>query len=96
VMSAGSSRYSSQAHQRDNRTQLFANVNTYNPSQLINGPPSGSSSRASTPYTSSPYRQATPNSRGQYSDQVLSQLESQNDDQIEGLSAKVKILKDVR
>ena len=35
-------------------------------------------------------------SRGQYSDAVLSELESQNDDQVEGMSAKVKMLKDVR
>ena len=33
--------------------------------------------------------------RGQYSDAVLSELESQNDDQVEGMSAKVKMLKDV-
>lgn len=38
---------------------------------------------------------ATPNSKGQYSDTVISQLESQNDEHLEGLSAKVKILKDV-
>ena len=34
--------------------------------------------------------------RGQYSDAVLSELENQNDQQIEGISAKVKMLKDVR
>ena len=33
--------------------------------------------------------------RGQYSDAVLSELESQNEDQVEGMSAKVKMLKDV-
>ena len=33
--------------------------------------------------------------RGQYSDAVLSELESQNDDQVEGMSARVKMLKDV-
>ncbi|MCJ1382576.1 protein transport protein bet1 [Xylographa soralifera] len=33
--------------------------------------------------------------RGQYSDAVLSELESQNDDQVEGMSAKVKMLKDI-
>lgn len=35
-------------------------------------------------------------SRGQYSDAVLSELEGQNDAQVEGISAKVKMLKDVR
>ena len=34
--------------------------------------------------------------RGQYSDAVLSELENQNDEQLEGMSAKVKMLKDVR
>ncbi|KAI5291077.1 protein transport protein bet1 [Ascosphaera aggregata] len=41
------------------------------------------------------YRKATPNSRGQYSDAVLSSLESQNDEEIEGISARVKMLKNV-
>lgn len=34
--------------------------------------------------------------RGQYSDAVLSELENQNESQIEGMSAKVKMLKDVK
>ncbi|PGH13749.1 hypothetical protein AJ79_03448 [Helicocarpus griseus UAMH5409] len=42
-----------------------------------------------------PYRAATPNSKGQYSDAVLSSLESQNDTELEGMSAKVKMLKDI-
>lgn len=33
--------------------------------------------------------------RGQYSDAVLSELESQNDEELEGMGAKVKMLKDV-
>lgn len=41
------------------------------------------------------YRSATPNSRGQYSDAVLSELESQNDEQMEGMSARVRMLKEV-
>ncbi|KAL9632311.1 MAG: hypothetical protein Q9164_005393 [Protoblastenia rupestris] len=41
------------------------------------------------------FRPATPNSRGQYSDAVLSELENQNDEQLEGMSAKVKMLKDL-
>jgi len=41
------------------------------------------------------FRPATPNRKGQYSDAVLSELESQNDDQVEGMSAKVKMLKDI-
>ncbi|MCJ1334129.1 hypothetical protein MMC10_010836 [Thelotrema lepadinum] len=32
---------------------------------------------------------------GQYSDAVLSELESQNDEQVEGMSARVKMLKDI-
>lgn len=34
-------------------------------------------------------------SRGHYSDAVLSSLESQNDAEVEGITAKVKMLKDV-
>ncbi|CAF9933516.1 MAG: protein transport protein bet1 [Heterodermia speciosa] len=41
------------------------------------------------------FRPATPNSRGQYSDAVLSELENQNEAQLEGMSAKVKMLKDI-
>lgn len=41
------------------------------------------------------YKNANVNGRGQYADSVMDQLESQNDVQIEGLSAKVKMLKDV-
>ena len=33
--------------------------------------------------------------RGQYSDAVLSELENQNDQHLEGMSAKVKMLKDI-
>ncbi len=42
------------------------------------------------------YRPATPNKKGQYSDAVLNELESQNDQHIEGILGKVRILKDVR
>lgn len=41
------------------------------------------------------FRPATPNRNGQYSDAVLSELESQNDDQASEMSKKVKMLKDV-
>ncbi|EGP90437.1 putative BET1 v-SNARE [Zymoseptoria tritici IPO323] len=41
------------------------------------------------------FRTATPNRRGQYSDSVLSELESQNDDQAGEMSKKVKMLKDL-
>lgn len=33
--------------------------------------------------------------RGQYSDAVLSELENQNDEHLEGMSAKVKMLKNI-
>ncbi|CAF3564089.1 hypothetical protein SNK03_001645 [Fusarium graminearum] len=42
-----------------------------------------------------PFRSATPNKRGQYSDAVLNELESQNDAQVEGILGKVKVLKDM-
>ncbi|CEN61472.1 Putative SNARE protein [Aspergillus calidoustus] len=41
------------------------------------------------------YRSATPNAKGHYSDAVLSHLESQNDEEVEGITAKVKMLKDI-
>ncbi|KAM5342948.1 hypothetical protein ACJ41O_013914 [Fusarium nematophilum] len=41
------------------------------------------------------FRSATPNRRGQYSDAVLNELESQNDGQVEGILGKVKVLKDM-
>ncbi|KAH7250449.1 protein transport protein bet1 [Fusarium solani] len=41
------------------------------------------------------FRSATPNRRGQYSDAVLNELESQNDAQVEGILGKVKVLKDM-
>ncbi|CAG8959931.1 hypothetical protein HYFRA_00012647 [Hymenoscyphus fraxineus] len=41
------------------------------------------------------YRPATPNSRGQYSNAVLDELESQNDHQISGMLGKVSMLKDM-
>lgn len=67
----------------------------------------GDSSSSTTPANAYPYangstngsastfRSATPNKKGQYSDAVLNELESQNDAQLEGMSAKVKMLKDV-
>ncbi|KAL1955626.1 hypothetical protein VTO42DRAFT_8359 [Malbranchea cinnamomea] len=45
--------------------------------------------------STSGYKPATPNAKGQYSDAVLSSLESQNDSEIEGISAKVKMLKNL-
>ncbi|KAL1985543.1 hypothetical protein VTN96DRAFT_7763 [Rasamsonia emersonii] len=41
------------------------------------------------------YRAATPNSKGHYSDAVLDSLESQNDENIAGITAKVQMLKDL-
>lgn len=39
------------------------------------------------------YRAATPNQRGQYSNAILSSLESQNDSEVEGILGKVRLLK---
>ena len=59
--------------------------------------PEPSSSRySSNPYAAQNFRAATPNRKGQYSTQTLETLESQNDEELEGLGAKVKMLKDVR
>ncbi|KAJ5478582.1 hypothetical protein N7530_004091 [Penicillium desertorum] len=41
------------------------------------------------------YQSASPDKKGHYSDAVLSSLESQNDAEVEGISAKVKMLKNI-
>lgn len=41
------------------------------------------------------FRPATPNRKGQYSDAVLNELESQNDAQVEGILGKVRTLKNM-
>ncbi|GAB0137742.1 hypothetical protein EsDP_00005996 [Epichloe bromicola] len=41
------------------------------------------------------YRTAAPNKKGQYSDAVLNELESQNDAQVAGILGKVRTLKDM-
>lgn len=42
------------------------------------------------------FRAATPDGKGRYSDAVLNELESQNEDQVGEMSKKVRMLKDVR
>jgi len=61
------------------------------------GGPSGNGGAFSAyPGSSGPgFRSATPNAKGQYSDAVLDELESQNDDQVAGMSEGVKMLKDI-
>jgi len=41
------------------------------------------------------FRPATPNKRGQYSDAVMDELESQNDEHVSEMTKKVRALKDV-
>ncbi|KAI9800419.1 MAG: protein transport protein bet1 [Piccolia ochrophora] len=89
----------SNLHNRDPRSALFDSytgdkARTGSASPARGGLPSHSSN-GSLHGGSPSFRPATPNSRGQYSDAVLSELESQNDDQLEGMSAKVKMLKDI-
>ncbi|KAK9479706.1 hypothetical protein V1514DRAFT_327909 [Lipomyces japonicus] len=80
-----SSRFTSTLHQRgDARTQLF---DGYDSSSRPSSPAAGSGVAG--------FRTATPNNRGQYSDSVMSGLESQNDNELEGLTARVKLLKDI-
>ncbi|KAF5661488.1 blocked early in transport 1, partial [Fusarium heterosporum] len=98
----------SSLHQRDSRSALFEGYNgdaasrrpvSASPNRGYGyggyGAPSPSplgqgGFDASRP---APYRSATPNKRGQYSDAVLNELESQNDAQVEGILGKVKVLK---
>jgi hypothetical protein len=55
--------------------------------------PGGSSTERANSGAS--FRTATPDRRGAYSDAVLSELESQNDEQVSEMSKKVGMLKDV-
>ncbi|KAK5120118.1 hypothetical protein LTR85_006599 [Meristemomyces frigidus] len=41
------------------------------------------------------FRSATPNRKGQYSDAVIDELESQNEDQVGEMTKKVRMLKDI-
>ena len=99
----GASRFgASSLHQRDSRSALFEG---YAGDQTRRSPASvGSGSGGGYGYTSQNgglgvekqgYRPATPNRKGQYSDAVLNELESQNDAQVEGILGKVRVLKDV-
>jgi blocked-early-in-transport protein 1 len=60
--------------------------------------PGGGSSSTERDYAAggaASFRTATPDKRGAYSDAVLSELESQNDEQVSEMSKKVGMLKDV-
>jgi len=97
----------SSLHQRDSRSQLFAG---YTGDQTRRPSPGGSSVGGGYGYGYSPspgaqqhlgvdnnrgFRPATPNKKGQYSDAVLNELESQNDEQVAGILGKVRVLKDM-
>ncbi|KAF1810971.1 hypothetical protein P152DRAFT_459841 [Eremomyces bilateralis CBS 781.70] len=105
------SRFNSTLHQRDARSQLFSGYDSRPHSQspskghkpnggygYQSSGPSGAFSAypgGGAPPPDAAFRTATPDSRGRYSDAVLSELESQNDDQVEGMIGKVKVLKDI-
>ncbi|KAL8837359.1 MAG: hypothetical protein Q9176_005777 [Flavoplaca citrina] len=104
-----SSRFgTSSLHQRDARSALFENYAGDRNRNASSSPAvgsriggygygytGGSGSGAMNGSAGGGYRPATPNSKGQYSDAVLSELENQNDAEVEGISAKVKMLKDI-
>ncbi|KAF4594871.1 blocked early in transport 1 [Ophiocordyceps camponoti-floridani] len=91
----------SSLHQRDSRSALFAgytgeqatttrrpnNAGGYGYPQRQQQQPLGLERQG--------YRPATPNGKGQYSDAVLNELESQNDAHVEGILGKVRTLKDM-
>jgi blocked-early-in-transport protein 1 len=95
---------SSSLHQRDSRSALFEGYAPDQARRPATGSPSvpgggygyggyAAPSNGSLGVESQAYRPATPNRRGQYSDAVLNELESQNDAQVEGILGKVKMLK---
>ncbi|BFZ60965.1 protein transport protein bet1 [Saitoella coloradoensis] len=87
---SSSTRYNPTLSHREARSQLFT-PSANNPYLSSRTPSPGVSTSGSDPS----FRSATPNRKGQYSTSVLESLESQNDDKIEGLSAKVRMLKDI-
>jgi len=87
-------------HQRDPRSALFENYSGGGSREAT--PPKsggygyqGGNTNGGLGAPAGSYRPATPNSRGQYSNAVLDELESQNDGQVEGILGKVKMLKDM-
>ncbi|EFW98656.1 snare complex subunit [Grosmannia clavigera kw1407] len=100
---------SSSLHQRDPRSALFEGyTGSGSESTRRNGSASpgqygggygygypGSNGNNLTAPAHNAFRPATPNRKGQYSDAVLNELESQNDQQIEGILGKVRVLKDM-
>lgn len=95
----------SSLHQRDSRSALFDGYTGDGARRPVSASPSrgygygGYGAPASNGGLDANggkgFRPATPNRRGQYSDAVLNELESQNDAQVEGILGKVKILKTV-
>lgn len=97
----------SSLHQRDSRSALFEGYTGDNSRRPVSASPSRGYGYGGYPGAASPagsghlgvdnngFRPATPNRRGQYSDAVLNELESQNDAQVEGILGKVKVLKSV-
>ncbi|KZZ91474.1 Target SNARE coiled-coil domain protein [Moelleriella libera RCEF 2490] len=95
-------------HQRDSRSALFEG---YTPTAASSASPYAAHPRSSSPYllqqqqqqhqqhqqshANGAYRSATPNRKGQYSDAVLNELESQNDAHVAGILGKVRVLKDM-
>ncbi|KAG5972985.1 hypothetical protein E4U55_000686 [Claviceps digitariae] len=88
----------SSLHQRDSRSALFEG---YTPSHTPRGSSPGNNNHsngggygyASYGAERNTYHSATPNKKGQYSDAVLNELESQNDAQVAGILGKVRTLK---
>lgn len=100
----------SSLHQRDSRNALFEGYSGNNSRRASPATNGGGYGYNSNPYgapggypgqnqngsaVGAGYRTATPNSRGQYSDATLNELESQNDSQVAGILGKVRTLKDV-
>ncbi|KAK7427559.1 protein transport protein bet1 [Neonectria magnoliae] len=90
----------SSLHQRDSRSALFDGYTGDGARRPVSASPSrgygyGGYSSPANANGGGPdkFRPATPNRRGQYSDAVLSELESQNDAHVEGILGKVKVLK---
>ncbi|KAK3192414.1 protein transport protein bet1 [Lecanicillium sp. MT-2017a] len=94
-------------HQRDSRSALFEGYTGGDQSRRGGSPAGGygysgsggystpNSTFGGAPGGAGSFRTATPNRKGQYSDAVLNELESQNDAQVAGIMGKVRTLKDM-
>ena len=76
-------------------TESQSHLSAYPPGGAFSAYPSNGDIAGGRRSGDSGFRPATPNKKGQYSDAVIDELESQNEEQVSEMSKKVRMLKDV-